>query len=168
MAFDGNIITKILEKAKSEIIANMSAKGVNASGRTSRAFFVRSTSSGYQLVKGKGETKSIDTPRGTFMTSVAPLNTLERGREGGRVPQGFYYIIRNWTIEKGLMFNTDRERGTFAYFVAQKIAREGTERNKRNIDVYTTPAKTAAQQIRGAFNDLLSATVRATLHKSIK
>lgn len=116
-------ITALLEKLKAEIQANMESEGVNASGRTSKSLRVVRYKDGVMLVAAAGDR--------------APMRTLEKGREGGDVPRGFYYIIKQWTRDKGLTFASESERGTFAYFLSRKIAREGTERHKNNINVYT-------------------------------
>lgn len=116
-------ITALLEKLKAEIQANMESEGVNASGRTSKSLRVVNYKDGVMLVASAGDR--------------APMRTLEKGREGGEVPRGFYYIIKQWTRDKGLTFSSERERGTFAYFLSRKIAREGTDRHKNNINVYT-------------------------------
>lgn len=148
-----NDIIQILENGKAQIQSNLQAQNVNASGRTSRAFAVRNKDGHLQLYRGEGEKATINTPRGIFSLGVAPVDTLERGREGGNVPKGFYYIIRNWTREKGLSFTSERKRGTFSYFLARKIAREGTQRNKKNIDIYTSVARSLAVSIREKLNN---------------
>lgn len=146
-------VQDILQEAKAQIVANMQSKGVNASGRTSRNFEVRQRQGGWLLLLN-----DANTPR-------APLGTLEVGRAGGSVPRGFYYIIRKWTEEKGLQFDTERERGTFAYFVARKIAREGTTRHRAPIDIYTTPAKQASEKIKGVFSRFVSLSLRQRAKK---
>lgn len=144
-------ITQTLNDTRATILQNMAAKNVNASGRTAAAIVVEQTApSSWRLVKKAGNN--------------APLMTLEVGRPAGAVPRGFYYIIKQWTRDKGLAFATERERGTFSYFVARKIAREGTRRNKQNIDIFTTATKEARKLIRKN----LGAIVRATLVNDVK
>lgn len=132
-------IVKALEHARDEIRANMAAKKINASGRTSDSIAVQVYNGGFRLVGGgKG---------------AAPIPTLEYGRSGGKVPRGFYDILIQWSRDKGLQFASEQERHTFAYFLARKIAKEGSERFRKpetRQDVYSTPvmnAKTAIQQI---------------------
>lgn len=143
-------IAAILERCKSDIATNMDTQDVNASGRTVGSLAVVSDGAGVRL--------------GLFGNNHAPLGTLEVGRAGGRVPAGFYEIIKQWTRDKGLQFATESERGTFAYFVSRKIAREGTQRHKLPIDVYSTPAKAA----RNAIESVLLNMVKVGIETSLK
>lgn len=147
-----NTIAGILTQARDEIRANMQTQNINASGRTSAALQVRQNGSRIELVKEAGEN--------------APFQTLQYGRSGGKVPAGFYYIIKQWTIDKGLQFDTESKRGTFAYFTARKIAREGTKRHETpNTQVYSEPIKkaveTVSQEVRRAISDSIKATIKA-------
>lgn len=123
-----------LEDCKRAIQVRMDAEGINASGRTSSSFAVVEDGNNIRLVILRGD--------------VAPLPTLEVGREGGKVPKGFYEIILQWSRDKGIQFGKESERRTFAYFVSRKIAREGTIRNKQNVDVYSTIVSDAVRHIR--------------------
>ena len=143
-------IAAILERCKSEIELNMETQDVNASGRTIGSLAVVSDNDGLRL--------------GLFGNAHAPLGTLEVGRAGGIVPAGFYQIIKQWTRDKGLQFGSETERGTFAYFVARKIAREGTQRHMLPIDVYSTPAKAA----RNAIESVLRQMVKVGIETSLK
>lgn len=116
-------IERVLLDVRDEIRAKMASDGVNASGRTSAGMQVQRYESGVRLVL-TGE-------------DVAPLATLEVGRAGGKVPLGFADIIEQWSRDKGLAFPTEGDRRSFAYLTARKIAREGTERHKSPIDVYS-------------------------------
>ena len=143
-------IEAILERCKSDIATNMETQGVNASGRTVGSLAVVSDGAGVRL--------------GLFGNAHAPLGTLEVGRAGGNVPVGFYEIIKKWTRDKGLQFGTESERGTFAYFVARKISRGGTQRHRLPIDVYSTPAKAA----RNAIESVLRRMVKVGIETSLK
>ena len=44
-----------------------------------------------------------------------------------KVPKGFYYIIREWSMAKGIPFASRSELNTFAHFTAKKIAEKGTK-----------------------------------------
>ena len=138
-------IADALTQTRDEIRANMEAKRINASGRTSASLRVDEYPLGVRLVGGSDRTHTI--PPGIYASDMAPIPTLEVGRAGGKVPQGFYYIIREWTKEKGLNFANESERNTFSYFVARKIAREGTRRNVMPVDVYSTPVEKAKRTI---------------------
>lgn len=148
-----NSILTILERCKSDIELNMDTQDVNASGRTVGSLAVVSDDKGLRL--------------GLFGNSHAPLGTLEVGRAGGKVPAGFYEIIKQWTRDKGLQFGTETERGTFAYFVARKIAREGTQRHRLPIDVYSTPAKAARNEIESVLRGMIQAFIKTSV-KSTK
>ena len=116
-------ITNALLDMMEQIKANLAEKGINASGRTSAGLQVQRYETGVRLVLTGQD--------------VAPLATLEVGRAGGRVPLGFADIIEQWSRDKGLAFPTEGDRRSFAYLTARKIAREGTERHKLPIDVYS-------------------------------
>ncbi len=160
-------IIRILTDTRDKIRANMDAQKVNASGRTSASIRVEPYDGGVKLVGGYDTTHKIeDYPAilGTLDASdTAPIPTLEVGRVGGNVPRGFYYIIREWSREKGLNFSSERERGTFAYFVARKIARSGTNRSTAPLDIYSTPVGEAKVKIKEILQESLSRTVRAAL-----
>lgn len=150
-------ILRVLNQAKAEIQANMASKGINASGRTSRGFKVEQYAGGIRLVLAHDETAQVKCePRGFGSVTVgtAPLSTLEIGRPGGNVPRGFYYMIKQWTRDKGLVFGTESERQTFSYFTARKIMKRGTQRNTRHEDVYSTPLQKAKTEI---YNDIRAA-----------
>jgi hypothetical protein len=75
--------------------------------------------------------------------------TLERGRSGGRVPKGFTQIIKRWAIAKNLSFSSANDLSRFAYFTAQKIAREGTNLfiNGGREDILTEPIRNFADNL---------------------
>lgn len=160
-------IIAILMQAREEMRANMQAQNINASGRTSASMRVEKYAGGVRLVGGTDGMHSIsDAPSGIYAANTAPIPTLEFGRAGGGnppVPRGFYYIIREWTREKGLSFASESERGTFAYFLARKIAREGTKRHQIPADVYSTPVMNARERIEIAIKSSLRNTISAAL-----
>lgn len=143
-------IAQILLQARDEIRANMDAKGINASGRTSAALQVVQRGSRIALIKAEGQN--------------APFGTLQYGRAGGRVPVGFYEILKQWSRDKGLSFDNERERGTFAYFLARKIAREGTDRHRspRN-DIYDEPLAKAVDGVRQEARKYVLGSIKAIL-----
>lgn len=128
-------IAEILESCKVQIQANMASHNINASGRTSKSLTVERYAGGVRLIS-KGE-------------KVAPFETVQYGRKAGKVPKGFYYIIKQWSIDKGISFTKNSERSTFAYFLSRKIAREGTDRHTTpDEQVYTPPVTEAVKAIR--------------------
>lgn len=147
-----NSILTILERCKSDIELNMDTQDVNASGRTVGSLAVVSDAKGLRL--------------GLFGNAHAPLGTLEIGRAGGRVPAGFYQIIKQWTRDKGLQFLNESERGTFSYFVARKIARDGTQRHSLPVDVYSTPTKAARNDIEAVLRNMIQAFITTSVQST--
>lgn len=145
-----NSISAILTQARDEIRANMQTQNINASGRTSAALQVVQRGTKIELIKAEGQN--------------APFQTLQYGRAGGNVPAGFYYIIKQWTRDKGLSFANETERGTFAYFTARKIARDGTQRHATpNEQVYSDPIKKATEEVAKVVKDYVLASVSAVI-----
>lgn len=127
-------IAQILVQARDEIRANMRTQGINASGRTSAALQVRTDGTRVQLVKVAG--------------SNAPFQTLQYGRGAGRVPRGFFYIIQQWTRDKGFSFENEKHRNAFTAYVVNKVKTEGTNRHETpNTQVYSEPIKKATETI---------------------
>lgn len=164
-------IWNILDQAGKEIRVNMSSRRVNASGRTAESIRVEKYKTGLRLVGGTNGTHPVtDYPawRGTAdAADTAPIPTLEFGRgvstKTPPVPRAFYYIIREWTRDKGLNFASESERSTFAYFLSRKIAREGTQRSRNHIDIYSTPVMNAKDRINEIVTSSLQKTLRAAL-----
>ena len=155
----GEDILRILTQAKDEIVAAMQDKGINASGRTARGFAVEQDATGMRLVLRHDETATVECkPRGFGSVEVgtAPLSTLEVGIAGiAKPPRGFYYIIKQWTRDKGLVFASESERQTFSYFTAQKIIDKGTRRHEQPVEVYSEPVKKAKERL----NKVISSTI---------
>lgn len=127
-------IGEILVVAMMDIRNNIESKGINASGRTSASLKVESYDNGIRLVSS-GE-------------NIAPFGTIEVGRKGGKVPKGFAQILYQWSIDKAISFDKDRERRTFAYLLARKIAREGTDRHRNpRADIYSEVIKKVVQDV---------------------
>lgn len=158
-------IIRVLTQTRDKIRARMEAEKVNASGRTSASLRVEPYDGGVRLVGGYNTNHDIDAgTHGTITAAdTAPIPTLEFGRGSGKVPKGFYYIIREWAKDKGIQFANDTERGTFAYFIARKIAKSGTKRFTNHIDIYSTPVNEAKKEIEKLCMESVSRTVRAAL-----
>lgn len=142
-------VAERLERLRADIVAAIEREGETASGRTQRSLMVVQDEKGVRLVAAAGER--------------APLNTLEIGRKGGKVPKGFYLILRQWSIDKGLTFASDRERNTFAYLLGRRIAREGTLRDAQHVDIYSSLTEQAAREISG----MLGASVKEQIKSNI-
>lgn len=134
-----------LELLREQIKANMEREGENASGRTSRSIVVESDEGVTRLVGG-GE-------------GCAPLATLESGYKGavsfGRLFQ--------WSKDKGIEFDSDKERRKFTFLLKRKIAREGTRRYNKHVDVYTTPVAQAVDEIVARCGDIILEQIKSTL-----
>lgn len=143
-------IERVLLDIRDEIRSNMASEGINASGRTSAGMQVQRYESGVRLVLAGEE--------------VAPLATLEVGRKGGRVPYRFRDIIEQWSRDKGLSFPRDRDRRRFAYFAARKIARQGTIRHTKPMDVYSDAVTRGVERLK----DGIKVQVTEYIHNSLK
>lgn len=130
-----DILKRHLENVKAAIAKQMEANKRNASGRSVASLTVE--------VAGN---------IGTLFGSKSFL-AMERGRKGGKVPKGFYDIIRQWIIDKGIAYTpipskTQRailspdERGlrSLAGAIAYRIMKDGTRlhRDGGYNDIYTT------------------------------
>ena len=156
-------IIRVLTDTRDQIRANMQVRNINASGRTSASIRVEPYEGGVRLVGGVDARHDVPNSPNIYGNDTAPIPTLEVGRKEGGVPKGFYYIIRQWSRDKGLRFSNDTERNTFSYFVAKKIANEGTKRNTNNQDIYSTPTQVARERIEQLLQSSLSNTMRAAL-----
>lgn len=157
MAYDNTIynsiidtVANILEAVKAEIQTQMRSKGIDASGKTSASLRVERYENGVRLFMG---------PVG----EAAPLATLEVGRQGGKVPRGFTDIIEQWSIDKGLRFPEEGDRRRFSYLTARKIAREGTRRHEKPVEVYSEAVSRGAEEI----NKLVAAEVTQYIHEGL-
>jgi len=100
------LVASELEALKQRIIENHRNAGQVASGRTIASLKVEITEDGGVL------------------WGRSAFGTLETGRKGGKVPAGFWKIIRQWMDDKGIQVE---KPDSFAYLVARKIAKEGTQ-----------------------------------------
>ena len=127
-----NIIFEELEDLRKRIISNIDSTGLRASGRTSGSMHT-----------------DVSENRGILFGRMA-FGALETGRKSGKVPAGFYQIIKQWVIDKGISFDSQSERNSFAYLVSRKIAREGTQlyRTGAEADVYTTEVPETIERIK--------------------
>lgn len=148
-------VAEELERVKADILANMEAKDINASGRTSRSIGVQRYEAGVRLgIFPDGE-------------RVAPMETLEVGRPGGPVPRGFAAILYQWSIDKGIPFAKDSDRRSFAYLLGRRIARDGTIRFHVPQDVYTTAVANGVERIKKRIAADLKIKVTEALHNEL-
>lgn len=137
-------ILQRLEDLRQEIVGNIEAKGITASGRTQRSITVQQYPGGARLVALPGKR--------------APIPTLEIGRPGGNVPGGlritkkgeldvsntFKAILVKWGEEKGLPIGWGE-----ATIIGRNIAKRGTQRHAHPVQVYSEAVEKCANDIRG-------------------
>lgn len=104
------ILTEFFEHLKEDVIKEQQAQGRVASGKSIREYEVQVNDFG------------------GILFGASYVGTLETGRKPGKVPFGFAEIIEDWINDKGIFQNVSiAERGSIAYFIAKKIAEEGTK-----------------------------------------
>lgn len=136
------VINDELLQLRQRIIDNHLRAGQKASGRTIQSLRVEASED-----------------EGTLYGRKA-FGTLETGRRGGRVPAGFYQIILQWVRDKGIQVEKPK---TFAYFVARKIAREGTSlyRQGGRADIYSNEIPKTTESIEKRIMALFAAEVES-------
>lgn len=134
------LVASELEALKQRIIENHRNAGQVASGRTIASLKVEITEDGGVL------------------WGRSAFGTLETGRKGGKVPAGFWKIIRQWMDDKGIQVE---KPGSFAYLVARKIAKEGTQlfRNGGRSDIYSPEVKDTVERVSDGIGILFGSEV---------
>lgn len=119
--YGSDIVVRELQDLAQRIADNIARNGQTASGKTARSLEVREGSDEVTLLGRKA------------------FGTMETGRRGGGVPRNFRSILYQWSLDKGISFDSDRERRSFAYLLAKKIQSEGTQlfRDGGRADVYS-------------------------------
>lgn len=129
-------IVSILTQAVSDIRQRMADENENASGRTSASLRVEDRGSSVAIIIGS------ETER------TAPAESLEVGEGPGTRFPTFKSIIHQWSKDKGISFDDERERWRFAVCTARKIEREGTGRHKSSVDIYSSILNGVAEKVR--------------------
>lgn len=134
------LVTSELEALKQRIIENHRSAGQVASGRTIASLKVEITEDGGVL------------------WGRSPFGTLETGRKGGKVPAGFWKIIRQWMDDKGIQVE---KPDSFAYLVARKIANEGTQlfREGGFYKIYSPEVKDTVERVSDGIGILFGSEV---------
>ncbi|MBU3835419.1 MAG: hypothetical protein H9949_06730 [Candidatus Phocaeicola merdigallinarum] len=134
------LVASELEALKQRIIENHRNAGQVASGRTIASLKVEITEDGGVL------------------WGRSAFGTLETGRKGGKVPAGFWKIIRQWMDDKGIQVE---KPDSFAYLVARKIAKEGTQlfRNGGRSDIYSPEVKDTVERVSDGIGILFGSEV---------
>ena len=95
---------------------------------------------------------------------TAPLETLEVGRPAGPIPSNMTDILVQWSKDKGIPFDRESQRRSFAYLLGRRIEREGTLRHKHNEDIYTTVVMETAESIVGE----VTVAVTKKIHEQLR
>lgn len=134
------LVSSELEALKQRIIENHRNAGQVASGRTIASLKVEITEDGGVL------------------WGRSAFGTLETGRKPGKVPAGFWKIIRQWMDDKGIQVE---KPDSFAYLVARKIAKEGTQifRNGGRSDIYSPEVKDTVERVSDGIGILFGSEV---------
>lgn len=122
--YGSDIVTRELQNLAQRIADNIARNGQTASGKTARSLEVREGSDDVTLFGRKAFH--------TMETGTPPL--------GDKIKlKSFAAILYRWSQDKGISFDNDRERWSFAFQVAKKIKAEGTQlfRDKGRADVYS-------------------------------
>ena len=142
------ILCEELDNLRQRIIENHIRAGQRASGKTIKSLHV-----------------VVDDNHGTHYGRQA-FGVLEVGRASEKVPKGFYKIIQQWMIDKGIQVERPR---SFAYLVARKIATEGTSlyRSGTYEDIYTTNVEQTIRDIMDrVFGILVDDVTHINLHSN--
>ena len=129
-------IINILTQAVADIRQRMADENENASGRTSASLRVEDRGSSVALIIGS------ETER------TAPAESLEVGEAPGMREPSFKSIIYQWSKDKGISFDDERERWRFAVCTARKIEEEGTQRHREPVDIYSSVLNGVAEKVR--------------------
>lgn len=134
------LVASELEALKQRIIENHRSAGQVASGRTIASLKVEITEDGGVL------------------WGRSPFGTLETGRKPGKVPAGFWKIIRQWMDDKGIQVE---KPDSFAYLVARKIANEGTQlfREGGFYKIYSPEVKDTVERVSDGIGILFGSEV---------
>lgn len=126
-----SIVIEELQDLARRIAENIANNGQTASGRTARSLEV------------------VDENDSIALYGRKAFGTMETGRKGGRVPRNFSDILYQWSLDKGIAFYDERERRSFAYLLAKKIQKEGTElfREGGRADVYSNEIQQTVENI---------------------
>ena len=157
-----------LERIRSKIAANITEKGLKASGKTAASMRIESDVYGARLI------------------GRPYFQSLELGRPAGRVPHNFHAIIRQWIIDKGLSVRMipykrqpsarwqpkysveERSLRMAAGAIAHTIATRGTllYRQGGRMDIYTPVIREEVEQLRKNYTDIIVKSISRVLSGS--
>ncbi|MEF2919718.1 MAG: hypothetical protein U0O22_04520 [Acutalibacteraceae bacterium] len=143
-----NIVVTALNSLADDIRQNMANANENATGRTKASFEVKIDKDSISLVAKAGDR--------------APISTLEIGRGAGKQPP--IEAIEEWVTAKfGFV---GKEATAFAWAVAKKIAKIGTDRHYNNEDIYTTATKETAKILTEDLQKKITEKIKENIIKS--
>lgn len=124
--YGSEIVVRELQDLAQRIADNIARNGQTASGKTARSL---------EVVEGQDEMlllgrKYFD----NLERGVPPWSSINKNKI-----HGFASILYRWSQDKGISFADDKERTSFAFALAYKIANKGTQlfRNGGRADVYS-------------------------------
>ena len=160
-----NAMLAALERIRATIAANITEKGLKASGRTAASMRIEREAFGMRLV------------------GRPYFQSLELGRPSGRVPRNFAGIIRQWIIDKGLSVRMipykrepserwqpkytveERSLRMAAGAIAHKIATSGTllYRQGGRSDIYTPIIREEVEKLQKTYTDIVAKSISDAL-----
>ena len=134
VGFERHVITDELQRLAQRISDNIERNGQRASGKTQASIEVVDDGDAIALLGRKAF--------GTLERGVPPLGDKIRLRS-------FAGILYRWAHDKGIAFEDDRERWSFAFAVAKKIKKDGSLlfQEKGRADVYSNEIPSAIENI---------------------
>lgn len=136
-------IRQCLENVKRRIQDNISSHGRTASGRSAASLTIEETS----LLGG-------------ILSGSTSFLAMERGRKGGRVPKGFFEIIRQWVVDKGITVSPKPAKRASKY-----SDEERAQRSAAGAIAYTIMTKGTRLFREGSFDDIYSAVIAEEVGK---
>lgn len=155
--------------AVQEIRERLIRHKINASGRTARSL--------RYSIGGEKQLKIL-----ADAGNRAPIETLQYGRPGGKVPKGFHAIITQWILDKRISYSpipyirkesrgwkpkyTPEERGlnALAGAISAKIKKEGTARfHNPDTDVYSP----VLEEVIEIFTNFVASRTEQTIIKAL-
>lgn len=120
-------VVQALEEVKADMVQNMAKYGRNASFRSVASLRVEPHSNGAALYGSQN------------------WETMQTGSRGYVNPRDIF----DWSMYKGLSFQTERERWSFSYAVAYNVRYFGTRLFQSGVpqDIWTTAVELATQRL---------------------